>query len=342
VARDGLTVAVTGPTGDLGIALVSRLERSRGIKRVVAMARRPFDPAERGWRKTEYRRGDVQDRASVRAVVEDADVVVHLAFSILGEGAATRAINVEGSRNVFEAAVESGAQRICYASSIAAYGFHDDNPTWIREDVPPRGTPEHFYSQQKAEVEQVLRSVLDVASGDTTAYVFRPCIVAGPEARMPLEEMMPYIRLSERVPDAVMRLLSSMPILRPVVPDTGLRFQLVHEDDVAQAFVAAVHGRGAPGPYNLAGSGTITMSDIADALGWYSISIPELTVEAAAEVLERLPAMPEWASWIQAARKPLLVKTDRARKELRWRPKHSTRATLRELVAGYRAEQRAR
>src|SRR5688572_22165581 len=136
------------------------------------MARRPFDPAERGWRKTEYRRGDVQDRASVRGVVQDADVVVHLAFSILGEGAATRAINVEGSRNVFEAAVESGAQRICYASSIAAYGFHDDNPTWIREDVPPRGTPEHFYSQQKAEVEQVLRSVLDVAAGDTTAYVF--------------------------------------------------------------------------------------------------------------------------------------------------------------------------
>jgi nucleoside-diphosphate-sugar epimerase len=278
----------------------------------------------------------------VRAVVEGADVVVHLAFSIMGEGAATRAINVDGSRNVFEAAIEAGVQRICYASSIAAYGFHEDNPTWIREDVPPRGSPEHFYSQQKAEVEQVLRSVLDVAGGRTAAYVFRPCIVAGPEARMPLEEMIPYIRLSERVPQAVTRLLASMPMLRPVLPDTGLRFQLVHEDDVAQAFVAGVHGRGSPGPYNLAGSGTITMSDIADALGWYSLSIPDLTVEAAAEVIERLPVAPERASWIQAVRRPLLVKTDRARKELRWRPKHSTRATLRELVAGYRAEQRAR
>src|SRR5687767_8994985 len=106
-AGDGLTVTVTGPTGDLGIALVSRLERSRRVKRIVAMARRPFDPAERGWRKTEYRQGDVQDAASVRDVVKDADVVVHLAFSILGEGDATHAINVEGSRQVFEAVADA-------------------------------------------------------------------------------------------------------------------------------------------------------------------------------------------------------------------------------------------
>jgi UDP-glucose 4-epimerase len=340
-AADGLTVAVTGPTGDLGIALVSRLERSRRVKQIVAMARRPFDPDERGWRKTDYRQGDVQDAASVREVVKGADVVVHLAFSIMGEGDATRAINVDGSRNVFEAAADAGAERLCYASSIAAYGFHDDNPTWITEDVAPRGTPELFYSRQKAEVEQVLRSVLDVRDGPA-AYVFRPCIVAGPNAQMPLEGMLPFVRLSDRMPPAVTQLLSSMPILKPVLPDPGVRFQLVHEDDVAQAFAAAVLGKGSPGPYNLAGNGTITMSDVAAELGWYSISIPELTVEAAAELVERVPLLPERASWIQAARRPLLVKSDRARSELGWRPKHTTRATLRELVRAYRADQRAR
>ena len=45
----GLTVAVTGPTGDLGIAIVDALQRSRAIQRIVGMARRPFDPAERRW-----------------------------------------------------------------------------------------------------------------------------------------------------------------------------------------------------------------------------------------------------------------------------------------------------
>lgn len=341
MADERLAVAVTGPTGDLGLALMKRLERSPRVGHVVAMARRPFDPAEVGLRKVEYRQGDVRDVASVRDAVAEADVVVHLAFSITGAGDATRAINVEGSRNVFEATAEAGAKRLCYASSVAAYGFHDDNPRWIREDAAARGTPEHFYSQQKAEVEHVLRGVLDVRPG-TVAYVFRPCIVAGPNAQMPLESMVPYVRLSGRVPEPVVRLLQTMPLLKPVVPDPGIRFQLVHEDDVADAFMAGVLGRGAGGPYNLAGNGTITMSDIADALGWYSVPIPDLTVEAAAEIVQRMPLLPEWASWIEAVRKPLLVRSDRARRELGWRPEHTTRATLRELVRAYREEQRAR
>jgi UDP-glucose 4-epimerase len=333
---EGLTVAVTGPTGDLGIAVVSALERSRKVRRIVGMARRPFDPDAQGWRKTEYRQGDVQDEASVRDAVKGADVVVHLAFSILGAGDETYSINVEGSRRVFEAALRAGAERICYASSVAAYGFHGDNPTWLDEDVPARGTREHFYSWHKAEVERILQEVLARQTG-TAAYVFRPCIVAGPRAQTLLEEM-PYFQLSERMPDAVMRLLSSMPALKPVIPDPGVRAQLVHEDDVATAFRAGVLGRGSPGPYNLAGGGTIVIGDIASELGWYSVRIPELAVEVTAEIVTRLPRAPEILSWIESVRTEVLMKTTRARKELGWRPKYTARQALRELVAAFRAE----
>src|ERR687891_582265 len=231
MASDGLTVAVTGPTGDLGIAIVNALERSRTVKSIVGMARRPFDPAERGWKKTEYRQGDVTDAASVRELVKDADVVVHLAFAILSASDATRELNVAGSKRVFEAAAKAGVERICYASSVAAYGFHDDNPDWLTEDVPPRGSPEHPYSHHKAEVERVLGEVLLKRRG-TVAYAFRPCIVAGPEARTMLQEI-PYFRLGEAMPDGVARLLASVPALKPVIPDPGTRFQLVHEEDVA-------------------------------------------------------------------------------------------------------------
>src|SRR5918999_1132293 len=160
MAADGLTVTVTGPTGDLGIALVNALERSRRVKKIVGMARRPFDPESQGWKKTEYRQGDVQDRAGVKEAVKGADVVVHLAFAILDASDKTRELNVDGSRNVFEEAVAGGAERICYASSVAAYGFHQENPDWLTEEIPPRGTAEHPYSQQKAEVEAVLGEVL--------------------------------------------------------------------------------------------------------------------------------------------------------------------------------------
>ena len=52
-----LTVAVTGPTGEVGTPFMRALERAPEVRRVLAMARRPFDPGERGWSKTEYRRG---------------------------------------------------------------------------------------------------------------------------------------------------------------------------------------------------------------------------------------------------------------------------------------------
>jgi UDP-glucose 4-epimerase len=333
---EGLTVAVTGPTGDLGIAIVSALERSRRVKRVVGMARRPFDPGDLRWKKTEYRQGDVIDRASVRSLVKDADVVVHLAFAILTAGEATRELNVEGSRQVFKASADSGVERILYASSVAAYGFHDDNPDWLTEEIPARGSPEHPYSQQKAEVERVLAEVLK-RRRKTVVYVFRPCIVAGPNAQILLEGI-PYYRLSEAVPDAVRGLLASMPVLKPVIPDPGTPFQLVHEDDVASAFMAGVAGKGEPGPYNLAARDKLTLTDLADALGWYAVPVPNVALDAAAEAASRLPLAPDSVSWLHALRKPVLMKTDRARKQLGWRPKHSSRATLRATVEARRAE----
>jgi len=333
----GLTVAVTGPTGDLGQALVSALERARTVKRVVGMARSAFDPSEHGWKKTEYRRGDVLDPASVESIVDGADVVVHLAFLILGGQEDTRRINLEGSRNVFKAAIASGAQRLVYASSVAAYGFHDDNPDVLTEEVPARGSEDFYYSAQKAELEGLLSELLDGSSVD--AYVFRPSIVSGPSGGMMMDNI-PYLQLGARLPGPVRRLLDVMPVLRPVVPDPGVPFQLVHHDDVATAMRAAVQGKGTPGVYNLAGDGRLTMSDLADELGWYSIPVPELGIDAAAELTARLPFMPPEAAWLQAFRVPVLMDTAKAKRELGWRPKYTSRETLRWMVAAARDERR--
>jgi nucleoside-diphosphate-sugar epimerase len=299
------------------------------------MARRPFDPRAEGLRKTEYRQGDVLDRASVQQLVEGADVVVHLAFIIIGARAEMRTVNLEGSRNVFEAAVAAGAKRLVYTSSVAAYGFHADNPSPLTEDVLPRGTEEHHYSAQKAELEGVLREI--VAGTATETYVLRPCIVAGTDA-LALVENIPYVRLSEKMPAAVLRALEILPALKPVIPDPGVPFQLVHHDDVATALRATVLGRGAAGVYNLAGPGTLTLADVADALGWYSVPIPELAVDATAEIVARVPFLPTEAQWIEAFRTPTLMDCSKARRELRWRPRYDAAETLRQMVDTARSE----
>jgi nucleoside-diphosphate-sugar epimerase len=334
VTEGELTVAVTGPTGDIGRSVLRALERSREVGRIAAMARSPFDPGAEGLRKTAYRQADVLDVDAVREVMADADVIVHLAFMIMGDLDETTSVNLQGSRNVFRAAIDARAKRLVYASSVAAYGFHADNPELLTEDTDARGTKRHYYSAQKAELEGALWEML--AGASTDAYVFRPCIVAGPDA-LAMIQSIPYLRLSERMPSAMVRTLELMPVLKPVIPDPGVPFQLVHHDDVATAMRAAVLGRGEPGIYNLAGQGTLTMSDLADALGWYSVPVPGLALGATAELVARMPFVPAEAQWIESLRHPVLMDTAKARRELRWRPRHDAHETLVSMVEAARS-----
>jgi UDP-glucose 4-epimerase len=328
----GLTVAVTGPTGDIGKSVVRALEAEAGIERIIGMARRPFDPAEHGWQRAEYRQGDILDRDSLDGLLADADVVVHLAFVIFGGQEETRKVNLEGTRNVFEAAVAAGATRLVYTSSVAAYGFPEAEGR-LTETVEPRGTDRFYYSAQKAELEAVLADA--TAGTEAETYVFRPCVVAGRDAPTIIQKLVETFRLGGRL-SSIGRVLGSIPGVAPVIPDPGLPFQLVHHDDVADALAAAVIGRGPPGPYNLAADDSLTPGDLAKALGWHSVRIPKRSVDAAAEVIARVPMLPAEMAWINAFRTPVLMDCTRARTELGWQPKHSSSETLAETVAGAR------
>lgn len=329
-----LTVAVTGPTGDIGVAALRALDRSTKVGKVVGMARRPFDPADHGLsKKVVYQQGDVLERDDVDALVAGADVVVHLAFILIGNPAEARVVNLEGSRNVFEAAVASGAKRLVYTSSVAAYGFHRDNPQPLTEDVEPRGSEGFYYSAHKAELERTLDEV--VSGTKTDAYVFRPCIVAGAGATTLVETMVRTLPVYGQLRLA-RRILDTIPFLGPILPDPGIEFQLVHTDDVADAIRAAVEGRGEPGRYNLAGPGVLDVARLARGLGWHSVPVPGPAVATLDELLGKLPGMPPEAAWLTAFRVPTLMDTSRAREQLGWKPEWDAELTLRETIAGAR------
>jgi UDP-glucose 4-epimerase len=334
-ANKQLTVAVTGPTGDIGRALMRALDDEPSVGKVIGMARSPFDPADAGWQKAEYRQGDILDHDSVAALVGDADVVVHLAFIILGGRDETRKINLEGTQNVFEAALGAGIDRLVYTSSVAAYGFHDDNPQPLTEDVEPRGSEGFYYSAQKAELEATLRDGL--ADSDVDAYIFRPCIVAGPDALTFVEQVVEQYQLGGRLP-IVQKALEGLPFLAPVIPDPGVPFQLVHHDDVAQALVASIRGDGEPGTYNLAADGELHAADLASELGWWSVPVPHAAVAPIADGLNRIPGMPHQMAWLNAFKTPVLMDNSRAREQLGWEPEWDSSETLHQTVSTARRE----
>jgi len=328
----GLTVAVTGPTGTFGFGLIPLLEADPRIERVVGIARRPFDPPEHGWSKLDYRRGDVRDPDALREAFAGADVVVHLAFMITGTASreTIREINVEGTLNAFGAAAGAGADRFVYASSVAAYGFHPDNPVGMTEDWPVRPASRLFYAQEKAELEQLLREQADANPG-LALYLLRPPIVLGPHAVGAKEALpAPLAALAQ----SALGFANRVPVPVPVpVPDLPMQF--VHERDVGQALLKCVVADGPPGAYNIAGDGIVTAADVVRELGLTPLTIPGGVVQGAARAAAQFPFpsfAPPAAEWVEAASHPAIMDTTKAKRELGWNPEYTGLEALRETL----------
>jgi nucleoside-diphosphate-sugar epimerase len=326
---DGLTVAVTGPTGTFGFGLVPLLQRDPRVARIMGIARRPFDPSAHGWSKMEYRRGDVRDVDALHEAFEGAHVVVHLAFMITGTASrqTIRAINVDGTLNAFRAAAAAGVERFVYASSVAAYGFHPDNPIGMTEEWPVRPAARLFYAQEKAELEQRLGDEAR-AHPEVGLYLLRPPIVLGPHAAGAKGALPPPLAgLVERVLELAGRLPVPVPVPAPELP-----MQFIHEDDVGQALLRCVVADGPPGAYNVAADDILTAVDVVRELGLTPLPVPAGVVQSAARAAAqiRLPSFaPPVSEWVEAASHPAIMDTTKAKRQLGWRPHHTALQALR-------------
>ncbi len=324
-----LTVAVTGPTGTFGFGLIPLLQADDRVARIVGIARRPFDPAAFGWTKMEYRRGDVRDPEALRDAFDGADVVVHLAFLVTGaaSGEVIRSINVGGTLNAFRAAAAVGARRFVYASSVAAYGFHPDNPIGMTEEWPVRPAARLFYAQEKAELELLLQAEADLSAGPAL-YLLRPPIVLGPHA-VGAKSLLPgpLAPLGRSLAGRVGRLPLPVPVLVPLLP-----LQVVHEEDLGHAFRQCIVAAGPPGAYNLAAEGILTAADVAREFGLLPLPLPAGPAQLAARAMAALPFLPPAAKWVEAAGHPAIMDTSRAKRELGWAPRFTALEALRDTV----------
>ncbi|MDG4810070.1 NAD-dependent epimerase/dehydratase family protein [Micromonospora sp. WMMD1120] len=329
----GLSVAVTGATGDFGLPLLRRLDAAPEVAEITAIARGAFDPFAAGLTKVRFLAGDVLDAAAMARGVAGADVVVHLAFLIFGPRAETRRINLDGCRNVFTAARDASVRRIVYASSAAVYGFHERTTALLPEETPSRPNRNYAYTGEKVATERMLTDL--VAGTDVEAYRFRSCVVGGPES-LALVRDNPYRLLAARLPTGVRRAAGR--VVRPVVLDAGVPMQLVHASDVVDAFLAGILGAGPPGAYNLAAPEELSISEVSRALGWPVLRIPRGVARAGRGLAELTPwTPPELQFYAHLLSAPVLVDCTRARKELGWQPRHDGVSVLAETVAAARA-----
>jgi nucleoside-diphosphate-sugar epimerase len=339
-----LTVAVTGPTGTFGFGLIPLLQADARVARIVGIARRPFDPAAYGWTKLEYRRGDVRDPAALRDAFAEADVVVHLAFLVTGAASADvlRTVNVDGTLNAFRAAAQAGARRFVYASSVAAYGFHHDNPVGMTEEWPVRRAARLFYAQEKAELEHLLAAeAARTGAADSGAartetgrgtgpalYLLRPPMVLGPHA-VGAKAMLPgpLAPLGRVLSGRIGRFPVPLPVLIPVMP-----LQFVHEEDLGQALLRCVVAAGPPGAYNIAADGIVSTVDVAREFGLIPLPLPGGPAQLTARAIAALPFLPPAVQWVEAASHPAIMDTGKAKRNLGWVPRFTAMEALRDTL----------
>ena len=121
------TVLITGGAGFLGINL-ARYLLARGYK-VVSLDIADFTYPERD-RITEIK-GDIRDTAAVDRAMQDVTMVVHTAAALpLYSEADIFSTDIDGTRNILEAALKHGVERVIQISSTAVYGVPDHHPLY--------------------------------------------------------------------------------------------------------------------------------------------------------------------------------------------------------------------
>jgi len=174
-------VLVTGATGFVGSALVRALLKKGDEVHVLVRQRHPPYPNIEGLSVTAHH-GDVQYPESLKEAMRGIDIVYHAAAVYQffpwwkKKVPAIDKINIEGTRNVLEAARRVGVRRLVYTSSIITIGKAKGNALSNEETPYQAGQFKSHYARTKYEAE---RLVLEAAREGVPAVVVNPGVVMG-------------------------------------------------------------------------------------------------------------------------------------------------------------------
>lgn len=303
-------VYVTGGSGFLGRSVVRGLAAASDRVELVVSADINLPGAEDRIDGVVYDRADVTEFATVAGQIQEngIDTVVHLA-SIVNPGKSTTveqeyAVDVSGSRNVFEACVRHGVERVVVSSSGAAYGYHADSPEWLTEGDPVRGTDTFPYSLHKRLVEEML--------------------VGYRESAPQLDQVVLRIGtiLGESVDNQITDLFKRKRLLK--IRGSDSPFVFIWDQDVMAIIEQAVLGE-KTGIYNVAGDGRMTIDEIAAELGKPVITLPVGVLKTALAVAHRLGLTPHGAAQTDFLRYRPVLDNSRLKSEFGYTPKYTSR-----------------
>jgi dihydroflavonol-4-reductase len=234
---------VTGATGFVGAAVARALLQNQWQVRV--LARKGSDRRNLRGLAVELIEGDLTDASSLRRAAQGCEGLFHVAADYrLGapDPSQLYRTNVEGTRNVLDAARRGGVQRIVYTSSVATIGIPADGTPGDEQTPNSIGNMIGHYKRSKYLAEEVVR---DAARDGLSVVIVSPSTPVGPGDIKPTPT-------GQLVLDAAAGRM-------PAYVDTGLN--IVHVDDVANGHLLA-YQRGAAGERYILGGQDMSLREI--------------------------------------------------------------------------------
>ena len=307
---------ITGGAGFLGINL-ARFLLARGHE-VASLDIAPFDYPERD--RVEVHTGDIRDGDAVARAVEGANVVVHTAAALpLYKKKDILTTDIDGTRNVLEAAFQARAERFIHISSTAVYGIPDHHP--LLEDDPLVGVG--AYGEAKIAAEELC---LEYRRKGLCAPIIRPKSFVGPE------RLGVFAILYEWAGEG-----RSFPIL-----GSGRnRYQLLDVEDLCEAtyLAATAPPEAANDTFNIGAREFATLGEdyqaVLDEAGFGKRirPLPAAPLIVVLRVLEKLGVSPLYKWVYETVAKDSYVSIEKAERLLGYNPRYSNQAAL---VRNYR------
>ncbi len=305
------TCLVTGGAGFLGINLVRYL-RERGIQ-VVSLDVAPFDYPERD--SVKVLDGDIRDVEVVRAAMEGVDLVVHTAAALpLYSAEEIFSTDVDGIRNVLEAAYDSGIDRLIHISSTAVYGIPDHHP--LKEDDRLHGVGP--YGEAKIAAEEICQ---EFRERGMCVPIIRPKSFVGPERLGVFALFYDWAKDGKNF---------------PMLGSGKNRYQLLDVEDLCSAiFLAAtLPSSRVNDTFNIGATEFATMKEDYQAVldfaghGKRIIPLPAGPAIWTLRLLEKLGISPLYKWVYETAATDSFVDVAKAQRILGWNPKYSNQEAL--------------
>lgn len=253
-----MKVFITGGTGFIGKHLMQRMAQTEHT--IYCLARKTSDTKELKDLGAHIIIGDVNDRASLTAGMQGCDWVLNLANVYSWwepDKTIYRKVNVEGTRNVMECALEARVSKVVHVSTIGVWGKPEEYP--IREETPQGPVRESEYCRTKYEGEQIAWQLY--RDRGLPLVVVYPCGVMGTG--------------DPKLTGATIKLLIERRMPARVFDDTITTF--VHVKDVAEAVLKAAEKTNNLGEKYIIGNARLSLEKYYELISDVSgVALPKL------------------------------------------------------------------